>query len=266
MIQLLYIAIFSEMGLILTLVFRSPLRKFVIMGLDRVKRGRGPVVVKTVSATIVVLFFSNVYTIVNIQNRKLEAGALNPTDEILMAMNLLQASLLGFMIFLALMIDRLHHYIRELRLLRKAMEAAKKQNRGFEDGKNGEGKGLGEEVETLRSKYDHLLEDNQSLRNQLESIDQNLSQSGGKKTINGSTTINDERLVGGFGNRFLLVAMEKMENDKALAVLFDSITSRHHRKLSEFRKLAVPERVLLICCLAQPAVTCKCHGQPGVTN
>ncbi|KAJ6674681.1 B-CELL RECEPTOR-ASSOCIATED 31-LIKE PROTEIN-RELATED [Salix viminalis] len=218
MIQLLYIAIFSEMGLILTLVFRSPLRKFVIMGLDRVKRGRGPVVVKTVSATIIVLFFSNIYTIVNIQNRKMEAGALNPTDEILMAMNLLQASLLGFMIFLALMIDRLHHYIRELRLLRKAMEAAKKQNRGFEDGKNGEGKGLGEEVETLRSKvkwleseceakakeaeaaeakaealrkqsegsllqYDHLLEDNQNLRNQLESIDQNLSQSGGKKTM-----------------------------------------------------------------------------------
>uniref|UniRef100_A0A6N2MEZ9 Endoplasmic reticulum transmembrane protein n=1 Tax=Salix viminalis TaxID=40686 RepID=A0A6N2MEZ9_SALVM len=127
MIQLLYIAIFSEMGLILTLVFRSPLRKFVIMGLDRVKRGRGPVVVSTVSATIIVLFFSNIYTIVNIQNRKMEAGALNPTDEILMAMNLLQASLLGFMIFLALMIDRLHHYIRELRLLRKAMEAAKKQ-------------------------------------------------------------------------------------------------------------------------------------------
>ncbi|KAF9669535.1 hypothetical protein SADUNF_Sadunf14G0117600 [Salix dunnii] len=152
------------------------------------------------------------------KNHEMEAGHLNPTDEILMAMNLLQASLLGFMIFLALMIDRLHHYIRELRLLRKAMEVAKKQNRGFEDGKNGEGKGLGEEVETLRSKvkwleseyeakakeaeaaeakaealrkqsegsllqYDHLLEDNQSLRNQLESIEQNLSQSDGKKTI-----------------------------------------------------------------------------------
>ena len=99
MIQLLYIAIFSEMGLILTLVFRSPLRKFVIMGLDRVKRGRGPVVVKTVSATIIVLFFSNIYTIVNIQNRKMEASALNPTDEILMAMNLLQASLLGILPF-----------------------------------------------------------------------------------------------------------------------------------------------------------------------
>ena len=36
------------------------------------------------------------------------------------------------------------------------MEAAKKQNRSFEDGKNGEGKGLGEEVETLRSKVKRL--------------------------------------------------------------------------------------------------------------
>ena len=116
------------------------------------------------------------------------------------------------------MIDRLHHYIRELRLLRKAMEVAKKQNRSFEDGKNGEGKGLGEEVETLRSKvkkleskyeakvkeaeaaeakaealrkqsegsllqYDHLLEDNQSLRNQLDSIDQTSSPSDGKKNM-----------------------------------------------------------------------------------
>ncbi|CBI28815.3 unnamed protein product, partial [Vitis vinifera] len=43
-----------------------------------------------------------------------------------MARHLLEASLMGFLLFLALMIDRLHHYIRELRLLRKAMEAEKK--------------------------------------------------------------------------------------------------------------------------------------------
>lgn len=114
------------------------------------------------------------------------------------------------MLFLSLMIDRLHHYIRELRLLRKTMESAKKQNRGFEDGKNAsveEVKALGEEVTALKAKikklesegetkgkelkavqaetgalrkqadgflleYDRLLEDNQNLRNQLESISQ----------------------------------------------------------------------------------------------
>ncbi|CAK7348987.1 unnamed protein product [Dovyalis caffra] len=219
MIQLLYTAIFAEMAVILTLIFKTPLRKLVIMGLDRVKRGRGPVVVKTVAGTILLVLLSNVYSIGNIQKIKIEAGALNPTDEVLMAMLLLQASLLGFLLFLSLMIDRLHHYIRELRLLRKTMEAAKKQNnRGFEEGKNGEVKALGEEVETLRSKikklesdceakakeakaagaeaealrkqsegllleYDHLLEDNQSLRNQLAAIDQTSSQSDGKKNM-----------------------------------------------------------------------------------
>lgn len=112
------------------------------------------------------------------------------------------------------MIDRLHHYIRELGLLRKNMEVAKKQNRSFEDSKNGsaeEFKALGEEVAVLRTKikklgseceakakeakaaeaeaealrkqsegflleYDRLLADNQNLRNQLESIDQSFSQ------------------------------------------------------------------------------------------
>lgn len=101
------------------------------------------------------------------------------------------------------------------------MEAAKKQNRALEDGKSGsseEVKALGEEIATLRTKikkleseceakakeakaaeaeaealrkqsegflleYDHLLEDNQNLRNQLESIDQTLSQSDGKKIM-----------------------------------------------------------------------------------
>lgn len=124
----------------------------------------------------------------------------------------------GFVLFLSLMIDRLHHYIRELRLLRKTMESAKKQNRGFEDGKNTSGeeiKALGEQIAGLKAKiktleteseskgkelkgaqaeteamrkqadgflmeYDRLLEDNQNLRNQLESIDQSPD---GKKSM-----------------------------------------------------------------------------------
>ena len=65
----------------------------------------------------------------------------------------------GFVLFLSLMIDRLHHYIRELRLLRKTMEAVKKQSRSFEDGKNGsaeEHKALTEEIATLRTKIKKL--------------------------------------------------------------------------------------------------------------
>lgn len=99
------------------------------------------------------------------------------------------------------------------------MEAAKKQGRGFEDVKPGgsnEVKALEEEVTALREKfkqlesdletktkemnaaeanavalrkqsegflleYDRLLEENQNLRNQLQSLDQRLSRSGSKK-------------------------------------------------------------------------------------
>ena len=108
------------------------------------------------------------------------------------------------------MIDRLHHYIRELRILRKTMEAVKKQSRSFEDGKTGnaeEHKALTEEIATLKAQikklesecevkgskakaldtevealkkqsegllmeYDRILEDYQNLRSQLEAIDQ----------------------------------------------------------------------------------------------
>ncbi|KAK7263506.1 hypothetical protein RJT34_31097 [Clitoria ternatea] len=210
MLQLLYTAIFTEMLVVLTLVFKTPLRKLVIVTLDRVKRGRGPIVVSTVGATLVVVLSSSLYSMAKIQQRTIEAGVVNPTDQVLMSKHMLEASLMGFLLFLSLMIDRLHHYIRELRLLRKTMEAVKKQSRSFEDGKNGnteEHKALTEEIATLKSKvkklepeceekgnkaktletevdalkkqseqllmeYDRLLEDNQSLRSQLQAIEQ----------------------------------------------------------------------------------------------
>ncbi|XP_050247990.1 uncharacterized protein LOC126695334 [Quercus robur] len=221
MIQVLYTVILAEMALILTLLFRTPLRKLVIITLDRLKRGRGPIMVKTIAATVLVVLTSSVYSIIKIQKRTIEGGVANPTDQVLMSKYMLEASLTGFMLFLSLMIDRLHYYIRELRSLRKTMEAAKKQNRNFDDGKNGgaeELKAMGEEIATLRAKikklesecetkakeaktaeaeaealrkqsegflleYDRLLEDNQNLRNQLESIDQSLTQPDNKKNM-----------------------------------------------------------------------------------
>ncbi|XWS18180.1 hypothetical protein CRYUN_Cryun32bG0020500 [Craigia yunnanensis] len=219
MIQLLFLVIFSEMAVIVVLSFKTPFRKLVLMGLDRVKRGRGPVVVKTVAGTVSVVMMSSVYSMMKIQKRWIDDGAANPTDQVLMAKHLLEATLMGGSLFLALMIDRLHHYIRELRIRRKNMEAVKKQGRGFDDGKPGgsdDVKALEEEVITLRGKfkqlesdldtktkemnaaeanavalrkqsegflleYDRLLEENQNLRNQLQSLDQKLSRSGSKK-------------------------------------------------------------------------------------
>ncbi|KAL7218926.1 hypothetical protein ACSBR2_012069 [Camellia fascicularis] len=216
MIELLFPAILGEMAVILILLFKTPLRKLVIMALDRLKRGTGPLVVKTVAGVIFVFMSITVYSVTEIQSRPIDS--LNPTDQILLARHMLEASLMGFLLFLLLMIDRLHHYIRELRLLRKTMEAAKKQNRANEDGKSEELKVLGEEVSQLKKhikqletkhetkekevksaeanvlalksqsegflvEYDRLLEENQNLRNQLQSIDQSLSHSDTKKNM-----------------------------------------------------------------------------------
>lgn len=87
--------VFGEMALILTLLFGTPIRKLVIMGLDRLKQGRGPLVAKTVAGTMVVLCSSTVCLIINIHKRSTETGLLNPTDEVLLAQRQLEASLLG---------------------------------------------------------------------------------------------------------------------------------------------------------------------------
>lgn len=138
---------------------------------------------------------------------------LIPTNGFLPSLSLTWEFCTGFSLFLALMVDRLHHYIRELRMRRKSMEAVNKQNRGFEDGKNGASddmKSLEEEASALRLKIkklelcleekaretsdaeansvalkkqsenfrlenDYLLEDNQNLRAQLQALDQRLS-------------------------------------------------------------------------------------------
>ncbi|KAK9056400.1 hypothetical protein SSX86_027491 [Deinandra increscens subsp. villosa] len=224
MIQILFPLILGEMVLILILVFKTPLRKLVIMGLDKLKRGQAPIVLKAVGSTLFVFMLSTLYTVMQIHNRRRnttdDAAAagdggggggelLTPTDQILAARHLLEASLMGFSLFLALMIDRLHHYIRELRIRRKNMEAIRKQNRIIENGNNGsqdEVKALGSELSGLKEKvtnleseleemtkeasdaeahatalkkqsegflleYDRLVEDNQNLRARLQSLD-----------------------------------------------------------------------------------------------
>lgn len=192
------------------------------MALDRLKRGRGPLMVKTIAGTLLVVLSSSIYSMLKIQKRGIEdAAAVNPTDQVLMAKHLLEATLMGAVLFLALMVDRLHHYIRELRIRRKSMEAVKKQMRGSEDAKaatSEDTKAMEEEAAKLRAavnrleselqsknkevgvseanvnalrkqsegfllEYDRLLEENQSLRNQLQSVDRRFSHSASKKNM-----------------------------------------------------------------------------------
>ncbi|CAD5177411.1 uncharacterized protein LOC135675858 [Musa acuminata AAA Group] len=219
MIQLLFAVLSAEVAVAVTLLFKTPLRKLVVVGLDRLKRGRGPVMVKTVAGTVLVVLASSLYSIAKISSGSAELGALTPTDQVLMSRHLLEASLMGYSLFLALIIDRLHHYVRELRGLRKSMEAVLKQNRVLEEAKTGGSSevkaldgmiaSLNEQIKQLKSEsedrlqeakaaearaaalkkqsedllleYDRLLEDNQNLRNQLNSIDNRLSFSDAKK-------------------------------------------------------------------------------------
>lgn len=98
--QLLFTVIFSEMALIMLLLFKTPLRKLVIMGLDRLKRGRAPLVLKTVAGTVLLVLISSVYSMMSIQKRMMDDGSANPTDQVLMAKHLLEASLMGNFLFL----------------------------------------------------------------------------------------------------------------------------------------------------------------------
>lgn len=84
---------FSEMAAILLLLFKTPLRKLLIMAFDRAKRGKAPLVVKSVAATVFVIMMYNVFAVRDIQSHPVESHS--PTDQILLADYMLQASLMG---------------------------------------------------------------------------------------------------------------------------------------------------------------------------
>ncbi|KAK8914131.1 hypothetical protein KSP39_PZI023963 [Platanthera zijinensis] len=69
MIQLLFTLLGAEVGVVIVLMFKTPLRKLVIMALDRLKRGRGPAMVKTVAGTIFIVLSSSLYSMANIKKR-----------------------------------------------------------------------------------------------------------------------------------------------------------------------------------------------------
>ncbi|AEE28812.1 putative B-cell receptor-associated protein [Arabidopsis thaliana] len=216
--QLLFAVVLFEVVVIMALSFKTPIRKLLIMSLDRSKRGRGPVVIQTVSATVIVLLVTSVYNMMGIQKRWIEDGVVNPTDEVIMAKHLLESTLMVRVLELCLLLW-LHHYMRELRIRRKNMEVIKKEGallegvkaRGLDEVKN-----LMEEITSLRKRqeqldselearskeirtektsavalqkqsegflieFNRLLEENQVLRDQLHTVDSKLSRSSSKK-------------------------------------------------------------------------------------
>ncbi|KAK1693955.1 hypothetical protein QYE76_010652 [Lolium multiflorum] len=162
MIQLLFSLLAAEAALVVVLLFRTPARRLALLAVDRSKRGRGPIMARTVAATMLIVLGSSAYSIAKIRRREGEFAQLTPTDQVLASRHLLEASLMAYSLFLGLVIDRLHHYIRELRTMKKNMEAVTKQSRVLEEAKLG---GT-EEMQGYQKKIDSLTEEVQLLKQQ----------------------------------------------------------------------------------------------------
>ncbi|KAH7576375.1 hypothetical protein JRO89_XS01G0047300 [Xanthoceras sorbifolium] len=128
MIQLLFLVLFAEGALaFLLLVKIGPLRELVIKSLDQLKMGKGPATVKTIAGTMSVILLSSLMSIVKIQNKGAKLGTMSPMDQVLWRTHLLEASLIGFTLFLGFIVDRMHHYLTKLIRLRSNAGSSKEE-------------------------------------------------------------------------------------------------------------------------------------------
>lgn len=128
MIQLLFLVLFVEGAVaFLLLVKIGPLRELVIKSLDQVKMGKRPATVKTIAGTMSVILFFSLMNIVKIQNKGAKLGTMSPMDQVLWRTHLLEASLMGFTLFLGFLIDRMHHYLSKLIGLRRSVGSSKEE-------------------------------------------------------------------------------------------------------------------------------------------
>jgi B-cell receptor-associated protein 31 len=101
MIQLLFTLLAAEGAVAAVLLFKTPLRRLAVLALDHLKRGRGPVMVRTIAATVLVVLASSLHSMAKIRGHaegELDGSGvvgLTPTDQVLLARHLLEASLMG---------------------------------------------------------------------------------------------------------------------------------------------------------------------------
>ncbi|KAJ6830542.1 B-cell receptor-associated protein 31-like [Iris pallida] len=166
MIQLLFLVIFAEGAVALLLMVKmGPLRELAMRTVDQLKTGKGPATVKTLACTMSVLLLSSVASIAKIQNRGAKLGNVTPMDQVLWRTHLLEASLIGFTLFLAFVIDRLHHYLTKLITLRRTVTSSR------------------DEVERLKKHHLHTKDmeekhskEVKSLQNEVSSLNERLQE------------------------------------------------------------------------------------------
>lgn len=182
MIQLLFLVLFAEGALaFLLLVKIGPLRELVIKSLDQLKMGKGPATVKTIAGTMFVILLSSLMSIVKIQNKGAKLGTMSPMDQVLWRTHLLEASLIGFTLFLGFIIDRMHHYLTKLIRLRsnagsskeevEQLRKEKMQLKDKEEKASKELKRLQEEISTLSVNLKKLKSECEQKDKQIETAD-----------------------------------------------------------------------------------------------
>ncbi|KAL9228331.1 hypothetical protein vseg_003923 [Gypsophila vaccaria] len=128
MIQLLFVVVLVEAAVAFLMVVKiGPLRELVMRSIDQVKMGKGPATVKTIAGTMSVILLSSLMSILKIQNKGAKLGTMSPMDQVLWRTHLLEASLMGFTLFLGFLIDRMHHYLRKLIDIRSKVGATKEE-------------------------------------------------------------------------------------------------------------------------------------------
>eukprot|EP00252_Welwitschia_mirabilis_P026918 TRINITY_DN9016_c0_g1_i1.p1 TRINITY_DN9016_c0_g1~~TRINITY_DN9016_c0_g1_i1.p1 ORF type:complete len:225 (-),score=38.27 TRINITY_DN9016_c0_g1_i1:33-707(-) len=126
MIQLLSTVVIAE-GIVafLLMINIPPFRKLLMKALDKALSNKGPSMIATLAAAMGVILASSIFSITKIQARAFHLGTITPTDQILLKTHMLEASLMGYSLFLGLVIYRLHHFLQKIRGLKKDVESLK---------------------------------------------------------------------------------------------------------------------------------------------
>ncbi|KAL3517818.1 hypothetical protein ACH5RR_020407 [Cinchona calisaya] len=163
MIQLLYLVLCAEGVVAFLLVVKiGPLRELVMKGLDQVRMRKGTVL--TIAGTFAAILLSNLFSIVKIQNKGAKLGTMSPMDQVLWRTNLLEASLMGFCLFLGFLIDRVHHYLRKLIGLRTTAGVSRKEIERLE-----------KEKLQLKEKAEKADEEMKAMKKEISNLAENLS-------------------------------------------------------------------------------------------
>ncbi|GLU07942.1 hypothetical protein SLE2022_248800 [Rubroshorea leprosula] len=172
MIQLLFLVLFAE-GVVafLLLVKIGPLRELVIKSLDQLKMGKGPATVKTIAGTMSVILLSSLMSIFKIQSKGAKLGTMSPMDQVLWRTHLLEASLMGFTLFLGFIIDRMHHYLSKLIKLRSSVGSSKEEVERLQKEKAEKEEKASKELKRLQEEVSTLSENLKKLKLESEEKD-----------------------------------------------------------------------------------------------